>query len=52
MVFTLEGITYRGVEGIIKMIEWFEDRESKDKILEFFSLACCFSEYGDLLRAI
>jgi len=49
VAFTLEGLTYRGVEGIIKMVEWFVDREHKDKMFESFSLACCFSEYGDLL---
>ncbi len=49
VAFTLGKITYQGVEGIIKMLEWYVDREGKDKMSESLTLACCFSEYGDLL---
>lgn len=47
--FTLEGITIKGAEGIIKMLEWFYDREGQDKMFEPFTLAFCLSESGDLL---
>ena len=49
LVYKFEGISTKGAEGIIKMLEWFCDREGQDKMFESFTLACCLSESGDLL---
>ena len=47
--FELDGSIYKGEKGINRMLEWFVDREDKDKMYEALTLGCCFSQDGDLL---